>query len=115
MNYNLHTHTYRCNHAKGSDEEYVKIAIENGVKTLGFSDHIPLWREDGLDSFYRIPVSLANDYIESITTLKLKYKSQIDIKIGFEMEYYPNSFEKMLKSAIELGAEYLILGQHCVC
>ena len=112
MNYNLHTHTYRCNHAKGSDEEYVKIAIEKGIKRLGFSDHIPLVREDGIDSFYRIPVSLASDYIENLAKLKLKYKNQIDIKIGFEMEYYPNSFKKMLNSAIELGAEYLILGQH---
>ena len=23
VNYNLHTHTYRCNHASGTDEEYV--------------------------------------------------------------------------------------------
>lgn len=28
--FNLHTHTYRCHHAKGTDEEYVIKAIENG-------------------------------------------------------------------------------------
>ena len=36
---NFHTHTTRCLHASGSDEEYVLKAIELGYKTLGFSDH----------------------------------------------------------------------------
>ena len=36
---NYHTHTYRCNHASGNDEEYVKKAIAENVKILGsFSD-----------------------------------------------------------------------------
>lgn len=39
--FNLHTHTYRCHHAKGTDEEYVIKAIENGYDLIGFSDHAP--------------------------------------------------------------------------
>ena len=35
---NYHTHTKRCNHAVGEDEEYVLSAIENGYKVLGFAD-----------------------------------------------------------------------------
>ena len=38
---NYHTHTARCGHAIGTDEEYVLKAIEIGVKELGFSDHVP--------------------------------------------------------------------------
>ena len=38
---NYHTHTTRCRHAVGADREYVKAAIESGVKILGFSDHAP--------------------------------------------------------------------------
>ena len=36
---NYHTHTARCGHAIGTDEEYVQAAIQAGLKTLGFSDH----------------------------------------------------------------------------
>ncbi len=36
---NYHTHTARCGHAIGTDEEYVQTAIQAGLKTLGFSDH----------------------------------------------------------------------------
>ena len=39
---NYHTHTTRCYHASGKDEEYVKAAIKAGIKELGFSDHIHL-------------------------------------------------------------------------
>ena len=40
--YCYHTHTYRCGHADGEDEEYVLEAIAAGVRKLGFSDHVML-------------------------------------------------------------------------
>lgn len=36
---NFHTHTSRCHHAFGNDEEFVRTAIQNGFEVLGFSDH----------------------------------------------------------------------------
>ena len=114
MDYNFHTHTTRCRHATGSDEDYVKCAIVAGIKYLGFSDHAPFLFPDGYDDGYRVPVSEAADYIESIRNLRKKYKDQIKITIGFEMEYYPRYFEEMLKFARNIGAEYLILGQHFI-
>ena len=42
---NYHTHTTRCFHAIGKDEEYVKAAIQANIKELGFSDHTP-WHYD---------------------------------------------------------------------
>ena len=42
---NYHTHTTRCMHAIGQDEEYVQAAIKAGIKKLGFSDHTP-WHYD---------------------------------------------------------------------
>ena len=114
MDYNYHTHTVRCGHATDTDEEYIQRAIECGIKYMGFSDHIPFCFPGGYESFYRVPVAEVEDYFSSINSLREKYKNQIDIKIGFEMEYYPEHFEQMLKNAREYGAEYLILGQHFV-
>ena len=113
MNYNYHTHTYRCGHAIGSDEEYVQRAIHCGIKYMGFSEHAPLMCDDGFESDYRLPMAMAKSYVDDISiALKEKYADKIDIKIGFEIEYYPDEFNKMLKNVIDLGAEYLILGQH---
>ena len=42
LKYHYHTHTKRCGHAQGEDEEYVLSAIKHGFKFLGFSDHVML-------------------------------------------------------------------------
>ena len=112
INYNFHTHTYFCSHAVGEIEDYIKRAISCGVKKMGFSDHIPLKFPDGKESFYRVPTDKVCEYFRITRELREKYKGEIDIKIGFESEYYPQYFSEMLRSAIEYGAEYLILGQH---
>lgn len=112
MNYNYHTHTYRCRHAEGSEEEYIQRAIQCGIKYMGFSDHIPFRCSDGYEAGHRVPFAEGRSYVEDISALREKYKDQIDIKIGFETEYYPDDFETILKGAVDFGAEYLILGQH---
>ena len=112
MKVNLHTHTYRCGHANGEDREYIENAIENGIKVLGFSDHSPFVFPDGYESPHRVPMAQAREYVESIKALREEYKDKIEIKIGFEMEYYPLYFKDMLRTVKEIGAEYLIMGEH---
>ncbi|MBO4954573.1 MAG: histidinol-phosphatase [Clostridia bacterium] len=112
MNYNLHTHTYRCTHATGTEREYIDRALSCGVKVMGFSDHIPFRFPDGYESYYRIPLAQVEDYFETLKALREEYQDRIQIHIGFEMEYYPLYFQEMLENAKRFGAEYLILGQH---
>ena len=112
MNYNYHTHTARCGHASGREEEYILRAIQGGITHMGFSDHLPFRFPDGSQSGYRIPMEQARDYMDTLYALREKYKKQIRLHIGFEMEYYPTFFPAMLDTARALGAEYLLLGQH---
>lgn len=112
MDYNYHTHTYRCHHASGTPEEYIKRAIEGGIKFMGFSDHIPHICKNGEETFYRILVAEVEEYFAELSMLREKYKDKIDIKIGFETEYYSDRFDEMLENAVKWGAEYLILGEH---
>lgn len=114
MDYNFHTHTYYCSHAEKGIEAYIKRAISGGIKILGFSEHFPLEFSDGTQSSYRLQIEKINEYFKEIGALKEKYKDKIEILIGFEMEYYENIFDKMKKSAISYGADYLILGQHFI-
>lgn len=112
MIYNFHTHTFRCAHATGTERNYIERAISMGIKKMGFSDHIPFMHTDGFEIGYRVKTSDALDYFNTLKALREEYKSQIKIYIGFETEYYPAYFDKMITNALELGAEYFILGQH---
>ncbi len=111
LDYCYHCHTKRCGHATGEDEEYVRRAIDLGIKRLGFSDHVILpegYSQPGIRGDY----SLLEDYLQSIKSLKVKYKDQIEILVGFEAEYFPelvDYYKDLLKNKID----FLILGQHC--
>ncbi len=114
MIYNYHTHTTRCHHAVNSDEEYIQAAIQAGIKYLGFSDHAPVVFAGGSGFHYHMDIEDGEKYVRAIRNLAEKYRDQIHISVGFEMEYYPSYFNEMLKMARSFGADYLILGQHFI-
>lgn len=112
MLYNYHTHTYRCGHAAPDEREYIENAIQAGIKTLGFSDHSPYFFHDGYYSNFRMRPETAYEYFDTLNNLREEYKDRIDIKIGFETEYYPEFFGKLMNFYKNFNVEYLILGQH---
>lgn len=110
--YNYHTHTKRCGHAKGTDEEYVLQAIANGYDRIGFSDHAPYVFPNGSESNFRVKLNMAQDYANSVRALQQKYRDKIDIKLGYELEYFPALHEGEMEYLSQFGYDYLILGQH---
>ena len=111
MKVNLHTHTVRCGHACGSDEEFVLAAIENGYEKLGFSDHTPFPYEPEFQAENtKMSMEMLEDYICSITALKEKYKGKIDILLGLECESVPRFFS--LLRELRKRLDYMILGNH---
>ena len=112
MKYNYHTHTVRCRHASGTEREYIENAIAAGMKTLGFSDHVPYPFDEGYYSGFRMFPEQTEDYVKTLVGLREEYKGKIDIKIGYEAEYYPALFERMLKLITSYECDYIIMGQH---
>jgi histidinol-phosphatase (PHP family) len=107
---NYHTHTKRCGHATGEDEDYVLEALGHGYRYLGFSDHAML---PGFSEPYtRGDYSLFEDYCDSINALKKKYEDRMTIYLGIEAEafpcYYP-FFKELLANGV---LDYMILGNH---
>ena len=109
---NYHTHTYLCHHAYDEPRQYVEQAINNGLKVLGFSDHVPYPFKNGYVSDYHIFVSDSDKYVDIVTSLKKEYKNDIEILLGYEVEYYTKDFERMLNFISQYDYDYLILGQH---
>jgi len=109
---NYHTHTVRCRHARGTEREYIENAIAAGMKTLGFSDHAPQIFPGEYYSDFRMFPAEVPDYVQTLLALREEYKDRIDIRIGYEAEYYPDLFGDLLTLVRQYPCDYLILGQH---
>lgn len=84
------------------------------LEDLGFSDHVPYPFPNGYESNYRVPLSMLDDYFITLNALRDEYRDDIEIRIGFEAEYYPKYFQNLLDLIVPFGCEYLILGQHFI-
>ncbi len=109
---NYHTHTPRCNHAMGTEREYVEAAIGRGLQILGFSDHSPQYFPGGYCTFMRMHTYELAEYCMDVRKLKKEYQEQLQIHLGLEAEYYPAIWGTLLHRLQDMGLEYLILGQH---
>lgn len=109
---NYHTHTWRCQHASGTEREYVENAIEGGLKILGFSDHTPMPYDGDYVSNVKMRLDQLENYVDTVLRLKEEYKRDIEIHLGLEVEYYPKYFEKLLAITGQYPMEYFLLAQH---
>ena len=109
---NYHTHTPRCHHAVGSEREYIEQAVREGMPVLGFSDHTPYPFDEGYDSNFRMRPEETEGYVQTLLELREAYRGRIEIKIGFEAEYYPAYFDRLLELLAPYPVDYLIMGQH---
>lgn len=110
---NYHTHTARCGHASGTDEQYVRAAIAQGFDELGMSDHVPWPYKSGfVPRGVRMPIAQLDEYVHAMRALREKYADQISLKIGFECEYFPEYMGWLADMKQEKQLDYLIFGCH---
>jgi len=112
MKINYHTHTSRCGHARGEDREYVEAALEKGLSVLGFSDHSPHWNNKPIPMKGRVAPEEFSSYCNAVRALREEYQGRLEIRLGVEIEYFPEHFTFDQKVLKENGVEYAILGQH---
>ena len=103
----LHNHTTRCNHAEGTIDEYIERAIELGIDIYGFSEHAPM----DFDTEYRLPLCDMNAYTNDILQAKERYKNDIEILLGYEVDYLPGYMEDKVLNA---PVDYLIGSVHFI-
>lgn len=111
MKANYHTHTTRCQHAMGRDEDFVQAALAAGFHILGFADHAPWPFANGFVSPIRMHMDDFAGYVQSVKALREQYADRIDILLGLESEYFPRYRDHMLRMR-EAGISYYILGAH---
>ncbi|MCD7751370.1 MAG: histidinol-phosphatase [Lachnospiraceae bacterium] len=109
MKTNFHTHCKRCLHAQGTEEDYVQAAIAAGLDQLGFSDHAPF---PDADYGLRMPYTELTEYLHEITHMQEKYRSEIVLWKGLEIEYLPEAYSYYEDLLTNRGMDYLLMGEH---
>lgn len=109
---NYHTHTPRCNHAEGTEREYVESALAAGLRILGFSDHSPCVFPGDYQSWHRMKLSELEGYVQSVLALRQEYAGRLEMPLGLELEYYPGLLPQLLPILRDQPLDYLLLGQH---
>ncbi len=133
---NFHTHTYRCGHAEGDENQIVEAAIDAGIEKLGFSDHVPLpdyrrFLVKGISTVILSPHGMMtmlkglytngprmrmgfperHEHQTKVKELKKMYSHKIQIYQGYEAEYFENYLE-YYQGLLETEVDYFILGHH---
>ncbi len=80
---NFHTHTKYCD-GKNTTEEMVKRAIELGFSALGFSGHA----YTPCEPEYSMSLEDTKRYKGEIFSLREKYRGEINLYCGIEMDYF---------------------------
>jgi histidinol-phosphatase (PHP family) len=114
MRFDLHTHHHRCGHAVDEIESYIRSAIEHGLSAIGISDHSPYFakEEDHPSPGLAMAKSEFPRYIEEIVQLKKKYESKIEVLIGVESDYFPESIRLYEQIYRQYALDYLIGSIH---
>ncbi|RSL33544.1 histidinol-phosphatase HisJ family protein [Salibacterium salarium] len=116
MKFDLHTHHQRCGHAAGEMEDYIQSAIEKGLDVIGMSDHSPYFgeKEDHPYPGLTMAKSEFDDYIREIQHLKEVYRDQIEVLLGVESDFFPESAKKYNHVYDKYPLDYIIGSVHFV-
>ena len=112
MRANYHTHTYRCGHGVGTEEEYVKAAVEGGLEILGFSEHCTYFLHPEATEKPHLRLDQLPEHLACIRKAAAKYAGQLQVHAGLEVEYFPETYPQLRQHLCDAGVEYILLGQH---
>lgn len=107
----FHTHTARCGHAAGRDDEYVAAAVGRGLTAIAVTDHVP---------FYWLPperydptLAMAADelprYVDAVLALRERYAGQVEVLLGLEADFIAGH-EEALARLLERHPFDVVLG-----
>lgn len=114
-----HIHTRLCRHAEGAMEDYVKAALDAGLRKIIFLEHLEVdihsRRQSWLD-----PDDFA-EYFRQGRRLQKKYRGRLKIGIGVEAGYNPQAIEDLQHTLARypwdtIGLSYHfypLAGMHC--
>lgn len=106
---NYHSHCSFCD-GKAPLEDFVKSAINAGFDSYGVSSHAPL----PFETKWTISSDRVPDYLEEVKQLREKYKEEIELYVGLEIDYLNESQNPSIDYFRRLPLDYRIGSVHLI-
>ncbi|MBP7175998.1 MAG: histidinol-phosphatase [Thermoclostridium sp.] len=84
----FHTHSYFCDGSM-TPEDYILCAIRKNFPVIGISSHAPVHFE----TCWTMKPQLLEQYIETVLSLKEKYRGRIQVYVGLETDFYDGAVD----------------------
>lgn len=104
-----HIHTKDSPDAMGDMEDYIREARKRGIDEIGFSEHIIFHYEKNYP--YR-PSDFMGTYVQRF--IEIKEKSEMSIKLGAEIDFFPNEVSKIREFVQKYPFDYVIGAIHYI-
>lgn len=106
---NYHTHSLFCD-GNSSPEVITEMAISLGMQDLGFSSHAPV----PFTNQWSMKFDMMQQYANTIDALKEKYRGQLNIYKGLEIDHIPGITNSINYFKEQMNLDYTIGGIHLV-
>lgn len=90
-------------------EAFVEAAIDRGLETIVVTDHCPIPVAKAAD---RIPDGRLDDYIRGVRDLADRYRGRIDVVLGIEIDYHPQTDKFVREMLADHEFEYVVGSSH---
>lgn len=111
-----HTHTLYSNHGHGHPSDVVATAIEQGLQSIGLSEHFPLPVDftESSGGTSNMHWDQIDQYVAEVRQAQEKWGHRIKILLGFEVDYLPAADDIMRANLASYPADYYIGSVHIV-
>jgi histidinol-phosphatase (PHP family) len=106
---NYHSHCHYCD-GKYEPEKYIESALQQSLLAYGFSSHAPL----PFESTWAMKEQNLAKYIAEIRGLQDKYKNDIQLYCGMEVDYIPGKIGPKSKLVLDAALDYTVGSVHFV-
>jgi len=106
---NYHGHCEYCD-GQGKIEDYIQKACELNMEAIGISSHAPV----PFPTEWTMPAYKLDDYLKELSTLKEKYKGQINVYKSLEVDYMPGLASPTHETILNAKLDYTVGSVHFI-
>ena len=82
-----HTHTPRCQHARGDGDDYAQAALSAGLRGFAITCHNPMPGDYG--ARMRMKPGEFDAYVDDMKAVRDRYAGRVDVLLGLEADFVP--------------------------